>query len=378
MTTSAGRSSGRGLGVAHLPVPSRVSPAVAILWLGTILLSCLVVAGCQPAGGGRAAEVHSFSGSTMGTSYSVRYVDAADEPDSQLQARVEKRLAEINRMMSTYDAESELSKFNQHEGDDWFSVSEETAHVVAYALKVAEDSGGAFDPTVGPIVNLWGFGPSRRREQPPSEVEIGEAISSVGHEKLSVRQEPPALRKSNAGLYVDLSAIAKGYGVDEISDLLADLGYLNSMVEIGGEVRTRGSKPGEEPWRIGVEKPDSGGRNLQKIYPLRDGAMATSGDYRNFFEYEGVRYSHTIDPITGQPVQHQTATVTVLAETCIEADALATGLLVMGDGKGYDWCIEHDIAALFLAREEDGVVERATPRFDRMTNENEIGSRSEP
>ncbi|NOY29062.1 MAG: FAD:protein FMN transferase [Planctomycetes bacterium] len=304
----------------------------------------------------------------MGTRYSVRVVaDRVSFDLTAVQKKVGRRLGEINRQMSTYDAKSELSRFNHYEGKDWFAVSDDTARVVEFALQVAADSGGAFDPTVGPAVNLWGFGPEKDRELPPAEAELAEALARVGYAKLMVRRDPPALRKSQPDLAVDLSAIAKGFAVDEISKLLEELGFANSMVEIGGEVRTRGNKAEGSPWRIGVEKPDSGGRSLQKVYPLNDRALATSGDYRNFFERDGVRYSHTIDPATARPVQHKLATVSVLADSCMKADALATALLVMGDAAGYDWCVEHKVAALFLIREDASIVERTTPRFEELT-----------
>lgn len=336
----------------------------------TNILALLLVAlclGCSNAESGP-AELHHFSGATMGTSYSVRVVSKDNQLDlDAIQQKVDDRLSEINRMMSTYDPKSELSRFNRHESQDWFSVSEETALVVEFALKVAADSEGAFDPTVGPVVNLWGFGPKKPRNLPPSAEDIAAALQRIGHNKLQVRRDPPALRKTQADLYVDLSAIAKGFGVDDVSRLLKELGFANSMVEIGGEVRTRGSKSGNEPWRIGVEKPDSKGRKLQEIFELHEGALATSGDYRNFFEREGVRYSHTINPATARPVQHNLATVSVLADKCLEADALATALLVMGDSKGYDWCIQHKVAAMFLIRNGKQVSERATPRFEELT-----------
>ncbi len=328
-------------------------------------------------------ELHHFSGATMGTSYSVRVVENAPVSTARLelkllQAKVDQRLGEINRLMSTYDTESELSRFNQHQGKGWFSVSRETAHVVEFALKVASETGGAFDPTVGPVVNLWGFGPDKNQELPPTEANLAAARLLIGYTKLAVRADPPALRKSHPGLYVDLSAIAKGFAVDEISKLLSKLGFVSSMVEIGGEVRTQGSKPGNSPWRIGVEKPDAKGRSLLEVFRLHDAALATSGDYRNFFEHKGIRYSHTIDPTTARPVQHQLATVSVLAETCLEADALATALLVLGDRDGYAWCLEHGVAALFLIRNDHKVVRRATPQFEKMIAKNKQHQERKP
>jgi len=332
--------------------------------MGVVALLFLICCTSNSVSRKRQGEIVSFSGPTMGTQYTVRYVSQENNPEPEhLQSLAEKRLQKINRQMSTYDPDSELSRFNRHTGDDWFPVSAETAEVVAFALDVAVKSDGAFDPTIGPVVNLWGFGPVRRRELPPAEADIAEAMTVVGFDKLEVRREPPALRKSVPGLYVDLSAIAKGFAVDEISALLSRVGCRASMVEIGGEVRTRGLKADDSPWRIGIEKPDSEGRSIQTVIELRDSALASSGDYRNFFQRDGVRYSHTIDPQTGRPVSHHLATVSVRTESCMKADALATALLVMGEAKGYDWCTENDVAALFLIRQDKEIAEKATPKY---------------
>jgi len=323
-------------------------------------------------------EIVDFSGSTMGTRYTVRFNEwysirnllVAGTDVNQLQEQVDARLAEINGMMSTYDSQSELSRFNQSNSTDWFTVSRETADVTRFALDTAKRTDGAFDPTVGPVVNLWGFGPDKRRTVPTDE-EIDDALSNVGFHQLEARLEPPALRKTNPSLYLDLSAIAKGFAVDEISDLLVKrAGRTDSMVEIGGEVRTRGTHPDDTAWRIGVEKPNSSRASIQTVLELKDSALASSGDYRNFFKANGILYSHTIDPKTGRPVQHQLATVSVLTDNCMEADALATAMLVMGEERGYNWCVEHEVAALFLIREEDGIREKASPRFQALTEAN--------
>ncbi len=313
------------------------------------------------------AEVRDFSGPTMGTRYTVRIVDvsrAKAEPLDldDIQEKVDERLDDITRMMSTYDPDSELSRFNLSRSTDWFEVSKETAKVVAFALEFAKKTEGAFDPTIGPLVNLWGFGPKKSRKVPTDDA-VAAALLKVGYQQLEVRNEPPALRKTNPKLYVDLSAIAKGFAADDISELLLRAGLDQTMVEIGGEVRTRGTRPDSTAWRIGVEKPDFRGSGLQTILELQEGALASSGDYRNFFMRDGIRYSHTLDPKTGRPVLHQLATVSVRARTCLEADALATALLVMGEDRGYDWCVEHTVAALFLIRDGEKIVEKATSKF---------------
>ena len=300
----------------------------------------------------------------MGTTYSVQLVDSPQtiEP-AALQDRVDDLLADINASMSTYDPGSELSRFNASSSTDWYGVSAELANVVAAAQGVAEASGGAFDITVGPLVNLWGFGPGDSSGVPPSPEQVSAAKLRTGYGKLEVRLSPPALRKSEPDLYVDLSAIAKGYGVDRVAALLDAAGIENYLVEIGGELRARGLNFRRKPWRIAVERPDPAGRTVQQVVALGDAAMATSGDYRNFFESGGTRYSHTIDPATGRPVTHDLASVTVVGADAMHADALATALLVMGPDRGLQFAQASGLAALFISRTGTGFETHVTPAW---------------
>ena len=307
-----------------------------------------------------------ISGPTMGTEYNVLVVfdaNAIDPPS--LQTKIDVRLAEINQLMSTYVPSSELSQFNQSGSLDWFSVSHETAEVVAYALSLAEQTDGVYDPTVGPLVNLWGFGPSKKDLDVPAEESITKAKAKVGYAQVEARLDPPALKKSDSNIYLDLSSVAKGYGVDAIASLLDELGFQSYMVEIGGEVRTLGTKPNNQPWRIGLENPDSQKRSFSKVLQLSGGeSVATSGDYRNFFEVDGATFSHTINPQTGRPVQHDLATVTVLSESCRNADALATAILVLGPKEGYNWAVEQQVAAYLVRRTDKGPEITTTPAWD--------------
>ncbi|MEN1678521.1 MAG: FAD:protein FMN transferase [Planctomycetota bacterium] len=318
--------------------------------------------GCQPVPPGPPEPiVESFAGPTMGTRYSVRYWGPCEASRPELQKLVDNRLAEINAAMSTYDPESELSVFNQSDQTDWLEVSEELAKVVSFAINTAEATDGSFDPTVGPAVNLWGFGPDGRRKEPPSAEKIKTARDRVGYQHVAVRLDPPAIKKSRPDVYIDLSAVAKGYASDSVRDLIAEHGASGCMVEIGGEIATLGDKPGGVAWRIGLEKPDSGG--VQRIVKLSGEAVATSGDYRNFFKSGGVRYSHTIDPNTGRPVKHNLATVSVRSRSCMEADAFATALLVMGPVRGYDWAEANGVAAVLVSRTDDGPKEQTTSHW---------------
>lgn len=301
-----------------------------------------------------AQQLATLSGSTMGTRYAVTVPERDGRPE--LHRKITARLSSINKLMSTYDPKSELSRFNSHPGTEWYPVSPETAHVVQFALQVAADTGGALDPTIGPLVNVWGFGPEGRRHKPPDEKEIGEVENRVGYRKVEARKDPPALRKKQADVYLDLSAIAKGYAVDQLVELLDAEGITNALVAIGGDIYAHGRKPDGSAWQVGIEKPDAPNRLHANRLNLCDLAVSTSGDWRNAFEHEGTRYSHVIDPRTARPVQHDVASVTVVADSSMEADATDTALLVMGYRKGLAWCENHNVAAIFLVRDEGGEI----------------------
>jgi thiamine biosynthesis lipoprotein len=308
-----------------------------------------------------------LSGSTMGTTYqvklSVRPEDLPRGSFEQLQTAIDQRLEAINGMMSTYRSESDLSRFNAGKETGWVSVPAPLIEVIEAAQTISRMSTGKFDITVGPLVELWGFGPGERPPEPPDDAQIAAALKLVGFQKLQVRIDPPALRKSVAGLQIDLSAIAKGYAVDQIAELLEQAGIDRYLVEIGGELRAKGRKSDSRPWRVAIERPDPSGRSAQSIIELHDQAMATSGDYRNFFEHDGRRYPHTIDPRSGQSIRQALASVTVLADDCMIADGLATALLAMGEEAGPELAESHEIAAQFIVRTEQGLQIRRSSRF---------------
>ena len=353
-----------------LPLLERLRTTSALIAMAIAGALVLLLAGCGP----ESAKVLALNGATMGTTYSVQVLPPhADLDPDALQRRIDVLLAKVNALMSTYAPDSELSRFNATQSTDWFAVSPELVKVVDVARQVSDASGGAFDITVGPLVNLWGFGPESRPDALPAQTDIDAARARVGYHKLHTRAEPPALRKDQPDLYVDLSAIAKGYGVDRVATLLESEGLTDYLVEIGGELRGRGVNGRGEPWRIAVERPEAGRRSVFRIVPLHDLGMATSGDYRNFFEVNGKRYSHSIDPSTGWPVQHPLASVTVLADDCMWADAWATALLVLGTEKGHALAESRGLAALFISRiggrdapaADDQYPAEATAAFDR-------------
>jgi thiamine biosynthesis lipoprotein len=322
-------------------------------------------------------EIH---GQTMGTTYMVKMVKP-EKPDANLQrgtsdtgeitrhvtAGIEELLKKVNLQMSTWIEDSEISRFNRYPGNEWFEVSADTVRVIAEAQRVSRESGGAFDITVGPLVNLWGFGPGKTGEQIPGEEQIKKAMTEIGYEKLSLRLSPPAIRKELPGLYCDLSAIAKGFGVDKVAEYLETTGFSHYLVEIGGEVRAKGTRPDGQPWRLGIASPGPAGNSpYQKVIHLMDLAMATSGDYFNYFEKDGVRYSHTIDPTTGKPITHKLASVTVIHKSCMTADAMATAIDVLGPEKGYELAVKENLPVFMIVRGEHGFIEKMTPRFKEI------------
>ncbi|MGC1952845.1 MAG: FAD:protein FMN transferase [Gammaproteobacteria bacterium] len=300
----------------------------------------------------------------MGTSYSVKVVRIPRDVDvGQLKEDVAAVLRQVNDSMSTYDGNSELSRFNQNRSGDWVSVSNQLLTVVREALRVSHLSAGAFDVTVGPVVNLWGFGPGPGRGEIPSDAQIQAAVAKVGYDRLRVRSSPPAIRKDDPDIYVDLSAIAKGYGVDQVAAHLEGRGIQSYLVEVGGELRAKGNKAPGMPWRVGIEKPTPAARTVQEIIPIRDAAVATSGDYRNFFERSGERFTHEIDPRTGRPVTHNLASVTVISTSAMHADAMATALMILGPESGFQLAERENLAALFLVKQGSGFAELSTSAF---------------
>lgn len=327
---------------------------------GLAFAAACLLAGC----GQQDAPPVEFSGSAMGTSWHVTVVAPPESVrEGTLEQALAREIAAVEQSMSTWISDSDLSGFNRYAGTGWQPVAPSFCEFVAAALAISEETGGAFDPTAGALVNLWGFGPGEMRFEPPDEAELDAARALSGYEKLEADCSRPALRKAEGGLYVDLSAIAKGHAVDRVADILDARSVGNYLVEIGGELRVRGNNPAGGPWRIAIELPDPAGRGVQRVVRLTDSAVATSGDYRNFFEYDGRRYSHTIDPRTGRPVEHEAAAVTVVTMSAARADALATALLVLGPDAGLAFAERADVAALFLLRAGDAVVERASSRF---------------
>lgn len=308
----------------------------------------------------------------MGTYYRVTVPLLPEGVDVEdLRGVVEDCLRGIESRMSTYDPNSEISRFNRSQDIGWIPVSDQSVTVVAAALEVFAESDGAFDITVGPLVDLWGFGQEGRAGQVPDAGEIEAALARTGSAEISIRRSPPALKKGRGELQIDLSAIAKGYAVDAVAAELVALGAGEFLVDIGGEMFAAGEKAPGVPWRVAIESPVADRRGIQRRIDLAGGAIATSGDYRNFFESDGERYSHAIDPRSGRPIRHGLALVSVLDPSCMRADAWATALIVLGEERGRELAGRAGIAAFFVSRGDgDGsFTETETSQFEKsITN----------
>ncbi len=329
---------------------------------GLVLASPFIsLAACD---GADARKPTMIRGATMGTTYSVTIPSQSGGVDAQgLSTGISHVLETVNAQMSTYRADSELSRFNSAASASPFPVSVDTRRVVQSALDVGRMTDGAFDPTIGPLVDVWGFGPSGARPKAPSQGEIEDAFRHVGYRGVGTLDMPIALVKETPSVRIDLSGIAKGFGVDAVARLLDNAGVDYYLVEIGGEVRARGYSPRGGAWRIGIERPDDA--VSRRVISLDGNGLATSGNYRIFFESNGIRYPHIIDPRSGRPVSHGLASVTVIAKTAMQADALSTALMVMGPKDGFDLARENAIAAFFISKTETGFSETATQPFLR-------------
>ena len=312
-------------------------------------------------------EMATLTGKTMGTTYSI--TAPAAEVSNQLADRIEQRLEELEDIFSTWRNDSEISRFNANSSSDWFPCSAELAEVVDEAIRIHRLTGGAFEVTLGPLIERWGFGKDEITT-PPSDEELARLMESVGTRHLEARMDPPAIRKRHPETSINLSGIAKGYAVDDLAELLGQLGLSAFMVEIGGEVRTRGTN-GERPWRIAIAKPQPGEPKAQRIVEITTAAIATSGGYQNSLELLDKRYIHILDPATGKPVKSQTASVTVIDEaSTMNADALATALMVMPAEDALRLADAQEIAVHLILLDANGeLAARSSIAFDTYTDQ---------
>ena len=323
----------------------------------------------------KAPEQITLQGKTMGTTYTVKYIDNGEVKNlanpEKVKSELDRLLVEVNNQMSTYQQDSEISRFNQlKEANQAVEISQDFAKVVQEAIRLNKITEGALDVTVGPLVNLWGFGPDKRLNKAPSDEQIKERSSYVGIDKISLKMEgKPILTKTMPNLYLDLSSIAKGFGVDKLAEHLEKIGVSNYLVEIGGELRGKGKNLQGLDWRIAIEQPImKQAQSVQITVPLHNLGMATSGNYRNYFEDEnGNRLSHIIDPQKLSPVSHNLASITVLAPTTMTADGLSTGLFVLGAEKALALAEREKLAIFLIVKSGDKFETQMSSEFKKLT-----------
>ncbi|MEE4355469.1 MAG: FAD:protein FMN transferase [Desulfococcaceae bacterium] len=328
--------------------PKHIFRKIAILLFSVLLTAC---------GNPQKKEVL-IQGRTMGTFYHVKIITS--DSTEKTEEKIRKRLEEINRSMSTYDKESEISRFNRiQDTETKFRISQDFMNVMQVAEKLYRLTGGAWDGSIDPLINLWGFGRAGLKQEVPEKDEIQKGLSRTGFHHIEISPEG-WLRKKIPEITLDLASIAKGYGVDQVGKVIAETGIRDYLVEIGGEIYASGLRADGKQWRVGINrpKPDAAFDDIYKVLRLRDKGFATSGDYRNFFMKEGIRYSHVLDPRNGYAVSNRVVSASVIADTCTFADGLATALMVLGPEKSLELVRGLENTECLLIREkEDGSLE---------------------
>ncbi|SPC20052.1 FAD:protein FMN transferase [Cupriavidus taiwanensis] len=313
------------------------------------------------------ARLQRWGGPTMGTSWSVAALLPPDADAGAIGAGIRAVLGRVIAQMSNWEADSDLSRFNRAPSGSWHALPADAFAVLQAALQVARDSGGAYDPSAGPLVDLWGFGPAPARRAPPSPDDVQAARGRCGWARIEI---DAAGRRAwqPGGVALDFCAIAKGFAVDAVARYLCEQGLEHHLTEIGGELRGHGVKPDGMPWWVALEAPPGAGSDdaQQTLVALHGLSVATSGDYRRYFDSDGRRYAHTIDPRTGYPASHALASVTVIHPQCMLADALSTALTVLGPDAGMAHARRHGVAARFLVRTANGFLEHLSPAFAAM------------
>ena len=314
-----------------------------------------------------------LSGDTMGTQWNVSYVPPKGSlADDDIGAQIERLLESVNASMSTYRTDSEISRFNAAAVGEWVHVSQPFFSVLSSAMLINRQSRGAYDVTLGPLIDLWGFGSPVALGGPPERGEIEQLLASVGHDKLRMDPANQLVMKTSS-LQLDFSSIAKGYAVDQIANWLSEQLIDDFLVEVGGELRLSGYSARGDAWRIAIEQPDGSGRVAQAM-ALTDTAVATSGDYRNFFEFKGKRFSHTLDPHTGFPVEHDLVSVTVVHPSATLADGWATALTALGAEVAIEVAMEQGLAVYFIRREGEGFISSYSEAFSPYLQMSEDGA----
>ncbi len=301
----------------------------------------------------------------MGTFWRISLAGVAPERKSSLQKAVQQQLDEDDRQLSTWKNDSVLSRFNQYRGSDPQPVSENMADIVSLSLRIGRKTAGAMDITVGPLVNLWGFGPDKQPVKEPTQAQIDAAKALTGLQHLQVIQkaEGAYLQKDLPGLYVDLSTVGEGFATDHLARLMEKEGINSYLVSVGGAVLTRGTNAQGQPWKVAIQKPTDRENAVQAVVDLQGHGISTSGSYRNYYELDGKRISHVIDPTTGRPIQHKLVSATVIATTALEADGWDTGLMVLGEEKAKALALRENLAVYLIEKQGDGFSSWMSPQF---------------
>lgn len=315
-------------------------------------------------------QVSEFRGLTMGGTFSVKIVTAQDELVTPgldgVDRALRSSLDRIEGLMSTWDPDSELSRFNRSTSLEPFTVAPETFDTFKWSTDVGALTGGALDVTIGPLVDAWGFGPVGPRKVLPTSAEIARLREAIGPDRIELNPASLTVRKTRPEVRCDLSSVVPGYAADRLWTELADRGFRDFLVDVGGEVRTRGRNAAGAPWQVAIERPELHGEAIQRMVAISNLAITTAGDYRKYREVDGQRVAHILDPRTGRPLTHRLASVTVIDALAVRADAFDTALMVLGPDEGMALATRLNLAALFIERTANGFSERATPRFEEI------------
>jgi thiamine biosynthesis lipoprotein len=340
------------------------SSGQAVRLASTALLLALTACATAPA----PAVLH---GAGLGSTWTVKLGERSPVNLATIQLGIQASVDDVAHQMSRWETTSSLNGINGSASNDWQPVPEGLFKPLTYALSLAADTGGAYDPTVAALVDVLGFGKAGRRYEPPDAEAIAVARERVGYAKVSLDESALRIRKP-AGMQIDLSSMTHGRGADRVSEYLNSIGVHSYLVDVGSEIRARGESPEGGAWHVAIERPPAEdaatSHAFAHLVQLRDAGIATSGDFRYYFDYNGRRYSHRIDPRTGEAVANALASVTVIDPVCMHADALATALTVLGPDEGLKYATDRDIAALFIVRSGDALVEKMTPRFAAYLN----------
>jgi len=313
--------------------------------------------------------VSEMYGATMGSTYSIKWVPSEQSPEPEvLQEEIEAMFARFDSEASNWRHDSDLARFNAAAANTCMPMPESVLDMVRLSDHLYSDSEGSFDITVAPLLKLWGFHGGEQHQVPDPE-HLQQVMAEVGQQHLRIDANNQLCK--DVALTLDISSVGAGYMVDRVVERLATYDVTNYMVEITGELKAAGHKPGSRPWRIAIEEPRDDERVAQMILALDGEGVSTSGDYRNYYEVNGQRFSHTFDARSGHPVMHKLAAVTVLDESAAEADGLSTLLMIMGEDTGWDYAVAHEIPAFFVIRKGEAFVSKGTPQFNALAKSEE-------